>query len=154
MNPQTVGKFSFLIACLSAVSCHRTGAPVEAAPFRIIATDAGFEAPESVSAGMRHIVYENHGTEIHEAMLVKLAQGMTPDDYVAAIRAGSNFPAGALDYSGPGLTSPGEKVELWSKLDPGNYLIICWNAGHATRRKVHPFTVDYTVSEDAPPAED
>jgi hypothetical protein len=154
MNPQTVGKFSLLIACVSAVSCHRPTVRVEAASFRIIATDAGFEAPESVPAGMRHISYENHGTEIHEAMLVKLAQGMTPDDYVAAIRAGSNFPAGALDYSGPGLTSPGEKVELWSKLDPGNYLIICWNAGHATRRKVHPFTVDYTVSEDAPPAED
>lgn len=35
--------------------------------FRIVATDAGFEAPDSVLAGLRHIVYENHGLEIHEA---------------------------------------------------------------------------------------
>ena len=75
--------------------------------FRIVATDAGFEAPDSVPAGLRHVVYENHGSEIHEAMLVKLAQGMTVDNYIAAVRAGLLFPAGALDYSGPGLTSPG-----------------------------------------------
>ncbi len=154
MNAQTIGKFSLLIACLSGVSCHRPSAHVEAASFRIIATDAGFEAPDSVPAGMRHINYENHGSEIHEAMLVKLAQGMTANDYVAAVRAGSDFPAGALDYSGPGLTSPGERVEVWSKLDPGNYIVICWNAGHATTRKPHPFTVQYTIADDAPPKED
>jgi hypothetical protein len=103
---------------------------------------------------MRHISYENHGSEIHEAMLVKLPQGMTADDYVAAVRAGSLFPAGSLDYSGPGLTSPGESVEVWSKLDPGNYIVICWNAGHAKTRKPHPFTVQYAISDDAPPKED
>ena len=117
MNAQTIGKFSLLIACLG-VSCHRPSAHVEA-PFRIIATDAGFEAPDSVPAGIRHISYENHGSEIHEAMLVKLPQGMTAGDYVAAVRAGSDFPAGALDYSGPGLTSPGERVEIWSKAGSG-----------------------------------
>ena len=57
------------------------------------------------------------------------------------------------DCSGPGLTSPGESVEVWSKLDPGNYIVICWNAGHATTRKPHPFTVQYTVSDDAPPVQ-
>ena len=67
MNAQTIGKFSFLIACLSGVSCHRPSGHVEAASFRIIATDAGFEAPDLVPAGMRHIRYENHGSEIHEA---------------------------------------------------------------------------------------
>ena len=122
--------------------------------FRIVATDAGFDAPDSVPAGLRHIVYENHGSEIHEAMLVKLAQGMTVDNYIAAVRAGSLFPAGALDYSGPGLTSPGERVEVWSKLDPGNYIVICWNAGHAKTRKPHPFTVQYTIADDGPRKED
>jgi hypothetical protein len=124
------------------------------ATFRIVATDAGFEAPDSVPAGLRHIVYENHGSEIHEAMLVKLAQGMTVDDYIAAVRAGSSFPAGALDYSGAGLTSPGERVEVWSKLDPGNYIVICWNASSWRVHKPHPFTVQYTISDDAPPKED
>lgn len=122
--------------------------------FRIVATDTGFEAPDAVPAGLRHIVYENHGLEIHEAMLVKLPQGMGANDYVAAVRAGSSFPAGALDYSGPGLMSPGESVEVWSKLDPGNYIIICWNAGHAKTRAPHPLTVEYAISDDPPPKED
>jgi hypothetical protein len=79
---------------------------------------------------------------------------MTADNYVAAVRAGSSFPPGALDYSGAGLTSPGERVEVWSRLDPGNYIVICWNAGHAKTRKPHPFTVEYTIADDAPPKED
>jgi len=140
-------------ACCFTFSCHPQ-AGTDNVSFRIIATDAGFEAPDSVPAGLRHINYENHGTEIHEAMLVKLPQGKTADDYVAEVRAGSSFPAGALDYSGPGLTSPGESTEVWSKLDPGNYIIICWNAGHAKTRKAHPFTVQYNISDDVPPKED
>jgi len=81
-------------------------------PLRIVATDAGFEAPATTASGLRHIVFENHGKEIHEAMLVKLPGGMTAQGYADAVRAGSLFPEGALDYSGPGLTSPGERTEM------------------------------------------
>ena len=112
-----------------------------AATFHIVATDSGFEAPDRVPAGIRHIVFENRGKEIHEGMLVKLPAGMRAKDYVAAVKAGALFPEGALDYSGAGLTSPGERAELWTRVDPGDYIVICWNAGHARTRKVHPFTV-------------
>jgi len=70
----------------------------EVPPFQIIATDSGFEAPGGLAAGMRHIIYENRGSKIHEAMLVKLAKGMTRDDYAAEVKAGDLFPKGALDY--------------------------------------------------------
>jgi len=145
-----------LVILLSFVSCgcHSKLGRERTAPFKIVATDAGFEAPDVVPAGLRHIVFENSGSEIHEAMLVKLPDGMTPTDYVAAVKAGSLFPKGAQDYSGPGLTSPGETVEVWVKVDPGNYLIICWNNGHAKSTPVHPFTVQYAISEDEPPNED
>jgi len=123
-------------------------------PFRIVATDAGFEAPEHVPSGMRHIVFENHGSEIHEGMLVKLPQGMSPNDYVAAVKRGALFPKGAVDCSGPGLTSPGEKTEMWVRLEPGQYILICWNAGHAKTRSAHPFIVDYTVANDAVPKQE
>ncbi len=145
-----------LMILLSFVSCgcHSKLGRERTAPFKIVATDAGFEAPDLIPSGLRHIVFENRGSEIHEAMLVKLPDGMTPNDYVTAVRAGSLFPKGALDYSGPGLTSPGESVEVWVKVDPGNYLIICWNNGHAKSTPVHPFTVQYAISEDEPPKED
>src|SRR5262252_5841897 len=65
-----------LVAVLTGTACnsklrHETDAPV-----RIIATDTGFDAPDKVPAGLRHIVFENHGSQIHEGMLVKLPQGM------------------------------------------------------------------------------
>ena len=141
-----------MAAPFMTLSCHSKVGENSGTPFRIVATDAGFDAPDKVPAGLRHIVYENHGAEIHEAMLIKLPQGMSPAGYVAAAHGGSSFPVGALDYSGPGLTSPGETTEVWSKLDPGQYIILCFN--HTDTTPPHPFTVEYTIADDEPPKED
>jgi len=149
------GTIVIAVTILWAVSgCHSKSGQASDAPFRIIATDAGFDAPDRVPAGLRHIVFENHGSEIHEAMLVKLPQSMTVAEYVSAVRSGSLFPAGALDYSGAGLMSPGESVEVWVKLDPGQCILICWNNGHARSTPPRPVTVEYRISEDVPPKED
>src|SRR5205085_7941933 len=113
---------ALVIVCLLELSCRPT--VKEPAPFHIVATDAGFEAPARLAAGMRHIIYENHGSQIHEAMLVRLPQGMTPADYAALVKNGDLFPKGALDYSGSGLTSPGGRAEMWLKVDAGNYILI------------------------------
>ena len=143
------------VACLVNVGCSAKVAEKDAPPFRIIATDAGFEAPDAVPAGLRHIVFENHGSEIHESMLVKLPQGMNSEDYVAAVKKGSLFPEGALDYSGPGLTSPGETAEMWLRVDPGRYILICWNGDHDKTTPVHPFTVEEVgARDDRSPKED
>ena len=124
-------------------------------PFRIIATDEGYSAPDRLPAGLRHILFENRGSEIHEAMFVKLPLAMSPDDYVAAIKAGSLFPEGALDYSGPGLTSPGQSTELWLDVDPGYYVLICWYNDHPETVPVHRFTVvPGEVPDDVPPPHD
>ena len=143
-----VCRATLLAACLLSVSCQRKSAEKETPPFRIIATDAGFEAPPGVAAGLRHVIFENRGSDIHEAMLVKLAKGMTANDYMAAVKAGSLFPEGGLDYSGPGLTSPGETAEMWLKVDPGQYIIICWNSGHAKTTPVRPFMVEEVGAND------
>ena len=152
MSIETIGRIPLLVACLIGAGCQRKNAEQEAPPFHIVATDAGFVAPASVAAGVRHIVFENRGTEIHEGMLVRLPKGMGAKSYVAAVKAGSTFPPGALDYSGPGLTSPGETTELWLKVDPGNYIIICWNGNHDTTTPVHSFQVqDVGTADDRPP---
>jgi hypothetical protein len=154
MNIDATRRAMLVAACLISVDCHRKVVEKDTPPFRIIATDAGFDAPNGVAAGLRHIVFENRGTEIHEAMLVKLPKGMSANDYVAAVKSGSLFPKGALDYSGPGLTSPGETSEMWLRVDPGQYIIICWNSGHAKTTPVHPFTVHDIGADDETPKED
>jgi hypothetical protein len=146
-----VPRWSMLaVLCFISAGCH-TGALEKNASFRIVATDAAFEAPKRVASGMRHIIFENHGSEIHEGMLVKLPHRMSPNDYVAAVKRGALFPKGAVDCSGPGLTSPGEKTEIWLRLDPGQYVLICSNDGHARTRSAHPFTVDYADANDVVP---
>ncbi len=142
------GYIAVVAASLLSVGCQKKNAGNETRSFRIIATDAGFQAPDNMPAGLRHVVMENRGSMIHEAMLVKLPKGMTPDDYVAAVRKGSLFPEGALDYSGPGLTSAGQTAEMWLRVDPGQYIIICWNDKHASKTPVHPFTVEEAGTED------
>jgi hypothetical protein len=94
------------VACLVSVGCQAKIAEKDAPTFRIVATDAGFEAPDRVAAGLHHIVFGNRGSEIHESMLVKLPKRMSAENYVAAVKKGSLFPEGTLDYSGPVLTSP------------------------------------------------
>jgi hypothetical protein len=155
VNVSATRRATLFAVCLLSFGCQRQTVEKEALPFRIVATDAGFEAPDRLAAGLRHIVFENRGSEIHEAMLVKLAKGMSVDDYVAAVKKGSLFPQGALDYSGPGLTSPGQTAEMWLKVDPGQYIIICWNDGHAKTTPVRPFTVEELgLADDRPPKED
>ncbi len=123
-----------------------------AAPVHIVANDDGFEAPARISAGMRHILFENHGHEIHETMFVKLPAGMTAADFLAHVKAGELFPKGALDYSGAGLMSPGEGTELWLQLDAGEYALICW---HHSRRAVRALSVQTSnEADDTPPAAD
>lgn len=154
--------FMLMLAAAGASSRDSRSAPKKQAPgadshviFNIIATDSGFEAPDRVPAGLRHIVFANRGAEIHEGMLVKLPDGMRAKDYVAAVKAGALFPEGAKDYSGAALTSPGETTELWTRLDPGNYIIICWNGDHARTRGVHAFSVvSAGAHDDSPPQAD
>jgi hypothetical protein len=74
-------------------------------------------------------------------MFVKLPEGMTAHQYLAAVQSGIDFPEGALDYSGPGLTSPGHQVEMWLRLSPGNYVLICWFRGHSMTLPVQELTV-------------
>ena len=123
-----------------------------AAPVRLIATDAGIEAPTTIAAGMRHVRFENHGTKVHEAMFVKLAPGTNASDFAAQVQSGVLFPKDALDYSGPGLTSPGESTELWFRLDAGDYALICW---HHPRASIRALKVrNGGAPDDAPPKHD
>lgn len=103
-------------------------------------------------AGMRHIIFENHGTQIHEAMFIKLPAGTSVEDFQGQMNEGILFPEGVLDYSGAGLMSPGGATEVWLPLDPGEYVLICWNH---MRHSVRGLTVaDGTRVDDTPPKED
>lgn len=105
----------------------------------IVATDSGYVAPDTLPEGLNHIVYENHGSSIHECMFIRLPDDMSGEQYIAAVDSGYDFPVGATDCSGVGLTSPLQRVELWLPLDAGRYLLACWFRGHLTH--IPPTTI-------------
>jgi hypothetical protein len=148
------------MACLAVFSltgCSKSSVTKRAAdtPVIIVAADSGFTIPDTLHSGLNHVVYENHGREIHECQFIHLPHGMTTADYVAQVKSGVAFPAGAKDCSGPGLASPGERVEMWVPLEEGNYMIGCWIADHLTTRRPTGFVVHGTPAQPVqPPHED
>jgi hypothetical protein len=166
MSATATLRATFATACLLALGCDSKTVDSRASsrdvrraadnsePIRIVATDAGFEAPSAMRPGLRHVVFENRGSQVHEGMLVKLPEGMSANDFTDAVNRGVMFPEGALDYSGPGLTSPGESTELWLRVDPGRYVLFCWNGDHSEKTKVHSFTVEGDGGDDVSPRAD
>lgn len=137
---------------VAAVCLLASGVADGADGIRIVATDAELEAPRTMPAGMRHIIFENHGQQVHEAMFMKLTSAMSVAGFQKQLDEGVLFPEGVLDYSGAGLMSPGGTTEVWLPLDPGEYVLICWN--HA-RNSVRALTVSEGKRvDDAPPKED
>jgi hypothetical protein len=101
MDARTAVRVWMLSTCVICWGCQSKAGRDKSAPFKIIATDDGFEAPDVVPAGLRHIVFENRGSEIHEAMLVKLPDGMSPKDYVAVVKTAHFFPRALRIIPGP-----------------------------------------------------
>ncbi len=132
-----------------------TGAATSDTPVSIVATDSGFTLPDTLHSGLNHLVYENRGNEIHECMFIKLPDGMSAADYVAQVKSGISFPEGAKDCAGPGLASPGTRVEMWVPLEEGNYITGCWIADHMTERRPAGFVVHGAAQPPvSPPRED
>lgn len=155
-------RFHLITILLLVVACSKSSTPPRSAgttaadtPFTIVATDSGFTLPDTLHSGLNHLVYENHGSEIHECMFIKLPDGMSAADYVAQVKSGIAFPEGAKDCGGPGLASPGEHLEMWVPLEEGNYITGCWIANHMTTRRPVGFIVHGTASTLVePPHED
>ena len=137
-----------IAATVCLLSCH-VAAGAEAV--RIVATDDGLEAPKTMHPGMRHVIFENRGKQIHEAMFMKLPAGMSVEDFKGQINEGILFPEGVLDYSGAGLMSAGGTTEVWLPLDPGEYVLMCWNH---MRHSARGLTVTDKRVDDTPPKED
>ena len=142
---------SLFAAVLALSGCSTNSVAPAERVLRIVATEDVPGAPLRLASGMRHIRYVNPTAKVHESMLVLLPDTMTIDEYFAAVKAGADFPEGALDYSGIGLMSPGDSADMWLKVDPGHYVVMCWNSPHP----MYALTVEKSDEpDDVPPEPD
>jgi len=87
-----------------------------------VATEYAYQGPESISAGWTRLVLDNQGELGHDLILIKLAEGKTTDDVLAAL-AGEGPPDWAEFYGGVSAEA-GQAESYLAKLTPGNYALL------------------------------
>lgn len=91
-----------------------------------IATDYKLSLPSTLTAGPTTFQLVNHGRELHQLYLVKLADGKTAADFVHALKPGAPPPSWATDAGGPNGVDPGmTSLAATVSLTPGHYAALC-----------------------------
>ena len=96
--------------------------------FAITATEGGkqlrLSVPKSVPAGLVTVELTNTGKAFHEAQLIRLDPGHTPEDALKVIAAeGAPGPGWIHVAGGTGPAPPGGKRSATQRLRPGNYIV-------------------------------
>jgi hypothetical protein len=122
-------------------------------PVNIVATDFAFEMPDTVVGGVVLLNLVNRGKELHHATIVKLEDGKSIENFMAAMQQPGPPPPWAKFVGGPNPAEPGQTIHGAAILTPGNYLTICFipspdGPPHVAKGMVRPFTV--TGSDSIP----
>lgn len=88
------------------------------------ARDNSFSGPDSIPAGWTQLRLVNEGPDFYHIQLVRLDEGKTVDDLVAALQEDPVRPHWASLYGGPNPPVPGQSSQAIVKLDPGQYALI------------------------------
>ncbi len=110
------------------------------------AKDFAFDAPAQIPAGAVTLQLKNDGKEVHQAQLVRLENGKTAKDLMAAMKTHGPPPAWMKFVGGPNAAGPGREVGSTTVLEPGNYAWLCFipspdGVMHAAKGMVRPFEV-------------
>ncbi len=103
----------------------------------------------TIEEGPVEVVLENLGAEEHQAMVLRLDDGVDLASFAAQAASdptGTAALALVEGFGGPNGAGPGKTVSSTQYLVPGNYLLLCFLPGadgapHASKGMVSPFTV-------------
>jgi hypothetical protein len=95
----------------------------------LTAIDYAFDAPQAIQSGWTTFRLVNRGTQLHAAQLVKLEEGHTLPEFLAAYehawRTVGPRPRWGRRSGGPGATEPNQSSNATMYLEPGNYAWYC-----------------------------
>jgi hypothetical protein len=119
------------------VACNAASAGTKIAPeaqipeITINAADFSFEAPDQIEAGLARINLINNGQEPHHAQIVRLNDGVTLEQFQAALQEGEAAAFPLITFvGGPGLVDPGLQSQVTLDLGPGQYILLCFIPSH------------------------
>jgi plastocyanin len=118
----------------------------QAATVTVTAVDYGFEAPATMRAGVNTVHLVNRGKELHQAQLIRIAEGKTMADVAKALKTAGPPPKWIKFVGGPNGIAPGQEARATSMLAPGQYAYLCLipspdGVMHAAKGMVRPFEV-------------
>lgn len=86
-----------------------------------IAAEYAYQGPQSIPSGWSRLTLDNQGQLPHDLILVKLGQGKTIDDLLAAFKAG---PPEWANFYGNVTAEAGQSASYVVDLTPGNYALL------------------------------
>jgi hypothetical protein len=131
------------------VTGTRQAAQAPQAQGEIRLKDFGFEAP-SITAGTHTFHVINDGPQTHEVQLIRLNDGATGQDFLAALGPAAKGPPPGIMLGGPGAYSKGGDGYWTVTFEPGSYIFICFvpdpasGLPHMLKGMIHEFTVPTT----------
>lgn len=147
----------------ASASTAASGAPSSAAPATLAVTgkEYAFDLPASAPAGVTAITLTNAGKEEHQAQLVKIADGKSMTDLLAALQSPDQSAALKIITlsGGPNAVAPGTTGTSTVDLKPGAYAFVCFISGpdgtpHIFKGMVAPLEVTGTATTTPLPAGD
>ena len=154
-NVPALGALALVAASLVLGACGDDDEAEQAAAatpnnLAITASDAGkrsrLSVPSSVPAGLVTVELRNTGKVFHEAQLIRLDPGHTPDEALSVIAAeGAPSPAWIHAAGGTGPAPPRGSTSATQRLSPGNYMVYdarFMNEGQGVKFGVATFKVD------------
>lgn len=100
-------------------------APAPKVEGEIRLSDYAFAVP-NIAAGSHTFHIVNEGTKTHEVQLIRLNDGVTSQQYLAAMAPGAKGPPPGAFNGGPGALRPGLDNYWTVTFTPGNYLMVCF----------------------------
>jgi plastocyanin len=152
-----LGALALLAASLVLGACgdddegdQAAAAAATSTKLAITASESGKQSrlsvPGSVPAGVVTVELTNTGRAFHEAQLIRLDPGHTPDQALRVIAAeGAPSPAWIHAAGGTGPAPPGGSSSATQRLSPGNYMVYdapFLNEGRGVKFGVATFKVD------------
>lgn len=108
--------------------------------------DYSFTSSTPLTAGQHVVRVENAATQPHELVIVRLADGKTPDDLMAwGATYEGDLPGATM--GGLAAIKPGGSAYVNLDLTPGNYVLLCFvpdkgdGKPHVMHGMMHPFTI-------------
>jgi hypothetical protein len=121
---------AILVACALA---SRLAAAQTTPELTVVLSDHNFQLSTPVVAGPLVWHLRNDGTEPHQALVIRLPQGVTESQERAWLASGSDVNEPGERVGGATAVAAGSEASFQTNLQPGNYLLVC-NANEAQGR--------------------